>query len=155
MIVRDTRIAFPELAAIRQHEGGRMARVWPLYCGVTLTSCGPGWRAEDRREWRKCFEVVSHPKGCKTVRESTSWQSSTVTDQSLDSSLSPPAKRPQTHQSADRHPFFLCQRQEKEDEKCVCGGGGAGGWKRRVILRAAPGWKKGNVLTAWVLEKEK
>lgn len=36
--------------------------------------------------------------------------------------IAPRAKTPQTHQSADRHPFFRCQRKEKEDAKCVCGG---------------------------------
>lgn len=141
MIVRDTRIAFPEFAAICQHEGGRMARVWPSYCGVTLTSCGPGWRAEDRREWRKCFEVVSHPFGCKTVRES-----GTVTDQSLDSSLSPPAKTPQTHQSADRHPFFFLPEGKKKNTRsvCVCVRGGGRGelfWGQHQGERKATFWQ--------------
>lgn len=46
-----------------------MARVWPSHRAGRLTASGPSWRAEDRQEWKKCFEVATHPLTTKPERE--------------------------------------------------------------------------------------
>lgn len=63
---RETRRAFPGLVAVWQRDGEKMARAWPSHRAGRLTVGGPSWRAEDRQEWRKCFEVATHPS---TVRD--------------------------------------------------------------------------------------
>lgn len=113
---------FPEVfAAVWQRDGGKMARVWPSHRAGRLTASGPSWRAEDRQEWKKCFEVATHPLTTKPERER----------ESLDSSSS----------SSERHPpLFFCfwRREEKmkwgrgsERGELFRGPGAASGVKER------------------------
>lgn len=137
---------FPELAAVWQCDGGKMVRVWPSHRAGRLTVSGPSWRAEDRQEWKKCFEVATHPstvRGEQTrARENAGWWQ-TGTDQSLDSSSS----------SSDHHP----QQKERKDE----GRGSERGEATAVSYFEGrgqgqrQGWRKGRILTAWAWGEEK
>lgn len=120
-----------------------------------VTVSGPSWRAEDRQEWRKCFEVATHPS---TVRDEWSW----VRERACSGARwwqirvwiphLPCAHRPQTYQSTDRLPPFFGRGKKRWNE--------AGGLKeerhdRELFQGQHQGWRKGNILIAWALEKKK
>lgn len=152
---RETRSAFPELAAVWQRDGGKMARAWPSHRAGRLTVGGPSWRAEDRQEWRKCFEVATHPstvpdgwswareKRCRGARR---WQI-TVWIPHL-----PHARKNRRRTSLQTviSPF------SGEGEKRRNEAGGVKEERRGGELYRGQhqGWRKGKILTAWALEKK-
>lgn len=133
---------------------GMMEGKWlvpdPCAVGGRLTVSGPSWRAEDRQEWGKRFEVAAHAldstRWLKLSKRKALQRSSTVTDPSLDSSSSSCS---QTADAADyRASSLLFLAKGRKDEMTW------GGWKWRGT---AGSYFKGSIrgegkATFWQLE---